>query len=72
MAQQVTMTLDLVESCIVMKVKDDGRGFDVSQKRSGIGITNMMTRAGSLNGKLSIKSTDRLGTELMVKIPLEL
>ena len=55
---------------LLLQVDDDGKGFDTSKKRSGIGITNMITRTESLKGTLSIVSSPGLGCQLTVSLPL--
>jgi two-component system sensor histidine kinase UhpB len=49
-------------------VKDDGRGFDTSQKREGIGISNMINRINSFNGEMAIESSSGSGCEIKIKI----
>jgi PAS domain S-box-containing protein len=51
-------------------VKDDGKGFDLNKTRRGIGITNMISRVSSLNGKISFKTKTGSGCELQVHLPL--
>jgi two-component system sensor histidine kinase UhpB len=53
-----------------LKVKDDGVGFDTSKRYQGVGIRNMIARAETLNGILSINSTPGSGCELHVRFPL--
>ncbi|HET7896265.1 MAG TPA: ATP-binding protein, partial [Flavisolibacter sp.] len=53
-----------------LNVTDNGRGFDTSQKRTGIGITNMRMRAENLGGTLSIRSRQGQGCILLATFPL--
>lgn len=69
-AQKVQITLDLAEGVLKLLVIDDGCGFDPAQLRGGIGITNMMTRAESLNGTLQISSEPGKGCTLIALLPL--
>ena len=69
-ASNVSIIIDLIDNTLVLQVIDDGVGFDPSEKRRGIGITNMITRAESANGSLTIKSTPGKGCELTVHLPL--
>lgn len=55
---------------IILKVKDDGRGFDIQKKRKGIGITNMVQRAEAYGGSLHIESKIGMGTVLVAEFPL--
>ena len=70
-AQNVAVTLEQVNGELVVKVTDDGKGFDMNKKRSGMGITNMITRAESLHGKLWMSSQPGKGTELQLRFPLD-
>lgn len=69
-ATKVWVKLDIVQGTLVCWVRDNGKGFDLNQKRSGIGIGNMATRAESVKGQLSIKSEPGMGCELDVSIQL--
>jgi PAS domain S-box-containing protein len=55
---------------LLLFVRDNGRGFDNTQKRAGIGITNMTTRAESVQGSLQIETAPGKGCTLTVKVPL--
>jgi signal transduction histidine kinase len=60
-----------------MMVKDDGTGFsleDVSQRdieQRGMGLFIMEERAKAIGGRLQIHSEPDQGTELKVKVPLD-
>ena len=54
---------------IKIMIKDDGKGFDVNQKREGIGFSNMSNRIDSFNGEMVIKSTPGKGCDIQIKIP---
>lgn len=69
-AKNVAIRFDQLEETLVLSIKDDGKGFDPKQKRNGIGITNMLTRAQSQNGELKINSAPGLGCELKAFFPL--
>lgn len=50
--------------------KDDGKGFDLFQKRKGYGLKNMKDRAEKINGIIEMKTKDGEGTEIRLKIPI--
>jgi len=50
-------------------VEDDGKGFDVKSKRKGIGISNMINRVETFNGKVNVKSSPGNGCKIVVTIP---
>lgn len=71
-ASNVNISLNLCDGCICVTVEDDGKGFDVNEKRKGFGISNIMHRAEAFNGKVKIKSKTGEGTKIKVVIPYNL
>jgi len=55
---------------LMMRVVDNGPGFDPAQISDGQGLTSMRARAESLGGELQIISNEGKGTEVLVKVPL--
>lgn len=51
---------------LILKIKDDGIGFDTNTRSNGVGLTNMQTRASLHNGKMKIVSAPGKGCELTV------
>lgn len=51
---------------LVLSIKDDGVGFDLSKKSSGVGLMNMKTRAALFNGTVFIYTAPGAGCELQV------
>lgn len=68
-ASNVLIFFDWIDDQLVLKISDDGKGFNMNAKRSGIGISNMTMRAESLGGTLIINSAPGIGCVLIVKIP---
>lgn len=64
---------------VMLQVKDDGHGFDVSQvkekrgrgKRRGLGLISMRERVENVRGELTIESTEGEGTQVLAVLPLE-
>jgi two-component system, NarL family, sensor histidine kinase DevS len=54
----------------VLKVDDDGRGFDPERVQRGQGLGNLATRAADLGAELRIHSDPAEGTTVSVRIPL--
>jgi signal transduction histidine kinase len=48
---------------------DNGKGFDPSVKRKGIGISNIINRIESYNGEVIIESSPGKGCKLEIRIP---
>ncbi|WP_297990806.1 sensor histidine kinase [Anoxybacillus sp.] len=56
---------------VLLRVSDDGIGFDVEQTKSGsYGLQHMYERAAEIGGTLKIVSIKNKGTRLEVKVPL--
>lgn len=53
-----------------MKIKDNGIGFDPEEVVDGNGLGNMVKRAVSLGGHLSVNSRLKSGTEVFLKVKL--
>lgn len=51
---------------IKLTITDDGNGFDIKNKKNGIGLTNMKERANSLKGQFNIESKIGEGTKIEV------
>src|SRR5688500_7471474 len=52
-----------------LRIADNGQGFDGVARRSGMGISNMETRAAGIGGRVSITS-GTAGTEVVLSVPL--
>lgn len=70
-ASRVDVNIEAKKGVLSLKVSDNGIGFDLQQKSSGIGISNMISRSENLKGTLVIKSAPGMGCELQVSFPLE-
>ncbi|MBZ5618864.1 MAG: hypothetical protein LAQ69_09105 [Acidobacteriia bacterium] len=53
-----------------MSIRDNGRGFDPQQPRSGYGLKGLHYRAGELRGALRVESVKERGTEIELSLPL--
>ncbi len=66
-AQNVWIILSTSDNRITLKVRDDGKGFNLNDvKKSGNGLNNMQQRATMLHGKLSMTSGIGEGTEIVL------
>ena len=63
------------EQVLQLTIEDNGKGFDIAEKRkkkaSNFGLFNMQKRAESLSGKLEIDSRINRGTVVSVELPLK-
>lgn len=68
-ASEVFIHLECEEEQLHLLVTDNGKGFALQQRRTGIGLVNMQTRAESLNGTLQVDSQPGRGCTLKVVLP---
>jgi signal transduction histidine kinase len=57
-------------SLLVVTVSDDGKGFDTTQEREGIGLISMRNRAASMGGEVEIVSRKPSGTRVTLRLPI--
>jgi signal transduction histidine kinase len=55
---------------LVLRISDDGKGFDAEQARDGNGLVSMHRRAQSIGGKLEISSNLEVGTRVTLTAPM--
>ncbi len=65
-ASNVLIALRNKQEMIELIIKDDGKGFDISKKRNGVGLHNIISRAELFDGRVTINSTPGNGCELIV------
>jgi signal transduction histidine kinase len=70
MASRVSLTIEREKGRILLRVNDDGVGFDPG-RGAGQGLRNMRERAQRLGGTLSVESRPQGGTRITVEVPLE-
>ena len=71
-ARSVSILVERRNGDIVAIIEDDGVGFDheKSPVRGQLGLLGMQERAGLLQGKLTIESSDKQGTSIFITIPV--
>jgi two-component system, NarL family, sensor histidine kinase DevS len=68
-ASHVRVSLGLDEGGVIVEVKDDGEGFDVSQPSEAFGLAGMRERVSLAGGRLSVDSGEH-GTVVEAQLPL--
>ncbi len=68
-AAQVWLTLRLSERGLEFVLRDDGKGFDLTTSRSGLGLLGMKERIDMLSGQFEILSQPGKGTSITVVVP---
>lgn len=75
-AKSVRLHLAFRNELLVLKIQDDGRGFDAKNSkparkgRRGTGLANLRERAASLGGTCELVSAPKQGTTVTVRVPL--
>lgn len=68
-ASYVDIFLTSDKKGIRVQFSDNGRGFDTSQNRRGIGITNIFSRVKLYNGEVDMISSPGQGCRLEIRFP---
>ncbi|WP_299134199.1 tetratricopeptide repeat-containing sensor histidine kinase [uncultured Tenacibaculum sp.] len=68
-AKNVILDFSLKNQDLVIKIKDNGVGFNSKKGKKGIGLKNIKTRIEKLKGSIEIKSEINVGTTLLINTP---
>ncbi|RNC87732.1 MAG: tetratricopeptide repeat-containing sensor histidine kinase [Winogradskyella sp.] len=68
-AQHVKIKVLRENDDIILYIVDNGKGFDTTKAKKGIGLKNMTSRVSDINGKIQFFSELSRGTTVEVKIP---
>lgn len=69
-AGKIMISLVQNKRSIILRVSDNGIGFDTQKKHKGIGIENIKNRASSYKGKATFVSQQGRGCTLTVQFPI--
>jgi two-component system sensor histidine kinase UhpB len=67
-ARRVDLELRRADNCLVLSVRDDGRGLGDS--KAGAGVTGMRERARLVGGQLTVDTRPEGGTEVRLRVPI--
>jgi PAS domain S-box-containing protein len=65
-ASRIDLSIRQEDNSLRLLIADNGTGFDPREKRQGIGISNIICRAESFNGQVSIDSSPGNGCRMSV------
>jgi two-component system sensor histidine kinase UhpB len=71
-ASRVTVVVERDGQELRVTVADDGRGMDLSAKRSGLGLLGLRERVEALAGRIELHSTAGRGLRLSAWLPVAL
>ncbi|HZM90385.1 MAG TPA: two-component regulator propeller domain-containing protein [Blastocatellia bacterium] len=66
----VRIDFDIANGVLKLRVRDDGKGFDISQNGDGHGLASMRQRAEDMGGQLEIISKSGEGTTIQLDLPI--
>lgn len=69
-SNHVTIYIKYVQKRLMLKIKDNGIGFDINAADNGNGISNMKKRAAMMNGRIKWYSDKDRGTYVLLNIPV--
>jgi two-component sensor histidine kinase len=69
-AGRTTLAVRREDGQLVLRVSDDGRGFDPVARRDGNGLGSMRRRAEAIGGRLDVVSASGQGTTVTLTAPL--
>ncbi len=69
-ATNVTIHISYIKQRLLLRIKDNGEGFDINQADSGNGLSNMKKRAAMLKGRIRWYSEPGRGTNVLLNIPV--
>ncbi|HJW17463.1 MAG TPA: ATP-binding protein [Flavisolibacter sp.] len=70
-ATEVSLSLSQVDNKTTLRIRDNGKGFNVHAQRTGIGLNNILSRTKVLGGELKIESSEGKGCTLIVRLPIK-
>jgi len=68
-ATKVSVDIELQNKNLILEINDNGKGFNDSKTRKGIGLKNMRDRVNEINGVLVFNSQINSGTTLRITTP---
>jgi streptogramin lyase len=65
------LSMQVIDNNLVMKIEDDGIGFDAANHKPGNGLINMQQRAAEMNAELIIITSHGKGCCITLRYPLK-
>ncbi len=67
---KIEISLTTGQKNFMIRIRDDGEGFDTSSKSTGLGLFNLNKRMATIGGSVDIKSELGKGTEIKLLLPI--
>lgn len=66
-ATEIHISLVQQDSSLHLEIADNGKGFDLKEKKKGIGLTNVIRRAAAYGGQISINTAIGQGCKIHIR-----
>ena len=73
-AKNVYISLENQQSnndTLVLKIKDDGKGFDLDKTRKGMGLSGIQERVDSMGGEFQLVTGENKGVNITIILPVQ-
>ncbi|PXW85457.1 two-component system sensor histidine kinase UhpB [Nitrosomonas sp. Nm84] len=73
---QISLSRETIENSaddfLLLKIEDNGKGYDTNQQFTGLGLVGMRERVIALDGRMTVRSTLNEGTEISIRLPIKI
>lgn len=73
---QISLSREVIENSaddfLLLKIEDNGKGYDTNQQFTGLGLVGMRERVIALDGRMTVRSTLNEGTEISIRLPIKI
>jgi PAS domain S-box-containing protein len=69
-ATEATLEVEVLPAWVVLRVEDNGRGFDPTHTTDGLGLRTLRSRVALLGGSVYLTTAPGQGAQCQVRIPL--
>ncbi|WP_297325720.1 histidine kinase [Nitrosomonas sp.] len=73
---QISLSRETIENSaddfLLLKIEDNGKGYDTNQQFTGLGLVGMRERVIALDGRMTVRSTPNEGTEINIRLPIKI
>lgn len=72
---QISLSRETTENSaddfLLLKIEDNGKGYDTNQQFTGLGLVGMRERVIALDGRMTVRSAPNEGTEINIRLPIK-
>jgi signal transduction histidine kinase len=70
-ADAISVSVTEADGVVMVRVRDEGEGFDTAEEAAGYGLIGMRERVESLGGAVTVESARGAGTTVTVRLPVQ-